>query len=187
MFGCIVFISSCNPHGTKQGKLCQRDEDEPERLCTNEELAFISNWNYVISTINNFNIDDFDKYYKRVGNDYINPRLALLGEVHIDFHGMLTNYSYLNYLAKNQKVQALKEGCNFDPNPKKVESENKKQFSHVLEIIVLILQKELIDEGRAYDPRQWDKLAAARVEPRKEYFLAHVNILYSPVLKIFLM
>jgi hypothetical protein len=183
LFSILFLTCSCdqNISPTKaEDKLCKRNKEDPDRLCTPEELKFITNWNYVASKINSFDITLIDNKFLSFGDgDYKNPSVALLGEAHIEMDGILTIYGYISYLAKNRKVKALEEGCNFNPNPTKVDPTDE-NFNTLVKLVTVVLTKELIDEGIPYHPSKWDRLQASRLKPAMDSFFSSIKHLIFP-------
>lgn len=145
-------------------KICE-DSNGTKRACTALELSLIEDWNWVVAKITSFDINKFDeKFLSVVQGDLKNPKVVLMGEAHNHIDGILENWGYLNYLAKNGKINVLEEGGDA------AQEESNTSIKKIIRVLQIIVQKRLIDEGVVYHPSNWDKLTAERLRPAIDSF-----------------
>lgn len=165
----IILVSSCHRENI-ENKICQNRSNGIKRPCTSEEILFIKDWNFIVDKINNFDINTFDKsFFSFSHGDKKLPKIILLGEVHNHIEGILENWGYIKYLAKNGPVHVLLEGLDAS---KFGGNDNLRKLN---EIIIIVLHKRLADEKVAYHPDVWDRLAAARYNNAIDNFFSTID------------
>ena len=173
----IVFLSACDHDNNTQitDKICEDRVDRTKRACSAEELLFIKDWNWIIERITDFDIDKFEEKFLSVPpGKPKKPQVALLGEMHNHLEGILDNWGYINYLAKNEKVNILMEGSDSQSKDNNKDS-NEEFFSKISELISLYVEKNLSDAGVPYHSSNWKKLKAEGFKQAFDYFFSAVK------------